>query len=108
SLVDIAADRTAFVQREAVMLESGDFPEGLAPQIVRRRSVGREHVDLFQAVGDALLFQRQPADARVDAVGRAEENRRRHLSAAPPSPCGTPVRPARCPLPTAAAAARAY
>ncbi|CDX59859.1 NADP-dependent isocitrate dehydrogenase (modular protein) [Mesorhizobium plurifarium] len=81
--IDIASDGTGLEQTKTVMLEGRDAAERVKLQIPGRNALGGEDVERDQLVADALLLQRHPRDAYIDAVVRAVESWLGHRSALP-------------------------
>jgi len=63
-LVEIFADRAAFMQRLAVMDQRRDHAERVDLQIFRRMMFHLGHVDDVAFIRDALFFEAQPHPAR--------------------------------------------
>jgi hypothetical protein len=63
-LVEIFANRSAFVQRLAVMDERRDHAERVDLQIFRRVMLQPGHIDHVAFIGEALLLKAQPDAAR--------------------------------------------
>jgi hypothetical protein len=78
-LVDVARDGAGLVELESVVLERWNPTERLTREVVVRRTARRKHVDLDQAVADALLGEGQAHDPHIDAVRRAKHDRYRQL-----------------------------